>query len=165
MLTSSKQQYEMMNIKEIKHIKIIDSAEEGINMTRTWILPENLKSLTINRKNKYPQKVFECGFTIQKDSTQDTKARNELHLSVSIAGPESNFTKIKEIIDTLASLNKWNLEFKQSNHTSFIEGRCADIIFNKKIIGVLGEVSPKVLENNNLIVPISSLELNLNRLL
>jgi phenylalanyl-tRNA synthetase beta chain len=161
MLTSSKQQYEMMNIKEIKHIKIIDSAEEGINMTRTWILPENLKSLTINRKNKYPQKVFECGFTIQKDSTQDTKARNELHLSVSIAGPESNFTKIKEIIDTLSTLNSWELEFKESNHTSFIEGRSADIYSNKKIIGTLGELHPQVLENNNLIVPICALELNL----
>ena len=164
MLTSAKQQYEMMNIETQEHIRIIDSAEDGINMARTWILPENLKSLTINRKNKYPQKVFECGFTIQKDQTVDTKARDDLHVSVSIAGPESNYTKIKEIVDTLAILNNWKIEFKKSTHTSFIEGRSADIYCNGKYIGVLGEIQPQVLESNNLIVPICSLEVNLEKL-
>lgn len=165
MLTSSTQQYELMNIEPKHHVKIIDSAEEGINMTRTWILPENLKSLTINRKNKYPQKVFECGFTIQKDLEADTKAKNELHLSVSIAGPDSNFTKIKEVLDILATLNSWNVELRESTHQSFIEGRQASIHINDVEVGVLGELHPKVLDKNNLIVPISSLELNLECLL
>ncbi|MEC8339710.1 MAG: phenylalanine--tRNA ligase subunit beta [Nanoarchaeota archaeon] len=163
MLTSTNQQYDLMNIKAHNHVKIIDSAEEGINMTRTWILPENLKSLTINRKNKYPQKVFECGFTIQKDLEKDTKARNELHLSVSIAGPDSNFTKIKEVLDTLSLLNSWNLELKESTHPSFIEGRQAQLISGGQEIGFIGELHPRVLENNNLIVPISSIELNLDK--
>ncbi len=165
MLTSTKDQFELMNLEiEKEIIKINDSAEEGINMVRTWILPENLKSLTINRKNKYPQKVFECGFTIQKDKSQETKARNELHLSVSIADPQSNYTKIKEIIDTLNTLNNWNLKFEKLKHNSFIEGRCAKIIFKGQEVGFLGELNPKVLENNNLIVPISSLELNIEKI-
>ncbi len=166
MLTSTKDQFEMMNLNEEKEefVKINDSAEEGINMTRTMILPEVLKSLVINRKNKYPQKVFENGFTIQVDKTKDTKARNESRLCSAIADPKANYTHIKEVLDTIMHLNEIKYELKESNLPYLIEGRQAEIMVNKKVIGFIGEIHPQILENVGLIVPVVCFEINVDGL-
>jgi phenylalanyl-tRNA synthetase beta chain len=164
MLTSTKEQCDKMDCPKIPHISIVDSAEEGINMARVWILPEILKALVINRKNKYPQHIFECGFTIQKDEAQETKAKDELHLAVAIADPSSNYTKIKEIIDTLATLNSWEITVHEMNHPSFIPGRCAEVKIQNQSVGMIGELHPKILENWNIIVPVSACEINLEKI-
>jgi len=163
MLTSTKYQFEMLNLEEkyFKFIKLPDSAEEGINMIRTLILPENLRSLVINRKNKYPQKIFENGFTIQEDLKTETLARDEVHLSCSIADPKSNYTQIKSILDSVLKLNEIQFEIKECIKPYLIEGRSAEILVKGKSVGFIGEIHPQVLENFSLIVPVSSFEINL----
>ena len=52
-------------------------------------------------------------------------------------------------------------DVEEFSHGSFIEGRCASILINNKEIGFLGEIHPQVLENFQLAVPVSALELNL----
>ena len=166
MLCSSKDQFENFLREEEKEefLKINDSANEGINMLRTLILPENLKSLNINRKNKYPQKVFENGFTLQVDKTQETGAINQSNLAISIADPKANFTQIKEIFDTINTLYELDLKLEESEHKFLILGRQANILNkNKQIIGFIGELHPQVLENFGIIVPICSIEMNLNK--
>ncbi len=164
MLSSTQLHFKNMNINpETKNfIKLIDSEDQGINMIRTMILPDNLESLRINRKNKYPQKIFELGWTIQEDEEAETGARNEAHLSVSIAGPKSNYTEIKEVLDTLMALEKIDFELKESFHSFLIKGRQADIFVKKERVGFIGELDPNVLNNFDLLVPVSSLELNLD---
>lgn len=163
MLSSTKIQFSQMNRDPKKYVSLIDSADEGINMTRTMILPENLEALRINRKHKYPQKVFECGFIIEEDSTQETGAKDSLVLSATIADPKTNLTQIKEIIDTLSTLFSWNIEVRKTEHPSFISGRCGSIYFKGEEIGVFGEIHPQVLENFGILVPLCSLEINLEK--
>lgn len=166
MLTSSQDQFKKMGLDESKneHIKLIDSADQGINMVRTLILPDNLSSLHINRKNKYPQKIFENGFTIQVDEKADTGARNEVHLSVSIADPKSNYTQIKGVLDTIMKLNEIEFNIVESDLSFLIEGRRANILVKGKNIGFIGELHPEILTNFGLLVPVSCLELNLEKL-
>jgi phenylalanyl-tRNA synthetase beta chain len=164
MLTSTETQFDKMSIDSSSqpHVKLIDSADMGTNMVRTLILPENLLSLNINRKNKYPQKVFENGFTINvADYSEPT---NEAHLCVSIADGKSNYTKIKAVIDTLMAQNNIQFELKKSQHKFLISGRQAEILVNGSVIGFIGEIHPQVLDNFGLLVPVSSLEINLNKL-
>jgi phenylalanyl-tRNA synthetase beta chain len=158
MLTSTEVQYNKMKRKNENIIKIIDSAEEGINTVRTLILPENLISLNINRKNNYPQKVFENGFTIQNDENQE-------HLCVSIADPKANYTKIKEVFDLLNKINNWNLEIKEKEFPFLIKGRSAAVIYKNKEIGFIGEIHPEILDNFGLLVPVTSFELNIKEII
>lgn len=165
MLTSSKLQYDMMKREPKNHISIVDSAEEGINMTRTMILPENLEALRINRKHKYPQKVFECGFIIEEDKTEETGAKDSLVLSATIADTKANLTQIKEIVDTLSTLFKWEFDIKESYKPYLIEGRQGAIYYNNEEIGVFGELHPQILENFDLLVPLCILEINIEKIL
>lgn len=155
-LTSTNNQFDNMclNKNNFKYIKLIDSADEGLNMCRVNILPEILSSLHINRKNKYPQKIFENGFTIQVDNTKDTKARNELRLSCAIADSKANYTNIKEVFDSINSLNELSLSVEESNFNFLIEGRSAKIMKGKDEVGFIGEINPQVLENFGILVPI-----------
>jgi phenylalanyl-tRNA synthetase beta chain len=47
-----------------------------------------------------------------------------------------------------------------TNHM-FMEGRCAEVIFDDKPIGVLGEIVPIAVENFRLRVPVAAFEINL----
>ena len=165
MLTSTQIQFKKMGLgDEESAIKLIDSADQGINMIRTMILPESLQTLHINRKNKYPQKIFENGFVIVPDLKSETKAKDEAHLSVSIADPKSNYTLIKTYLDSFFSLNEIEFEVKESEKSFLIEGRRADVFVKGEYVGFIGEVHPKVLTNFGLIVPVSSFELNLEKI-
>ncbi|MDA3854714.1 MAG: phenylalanine--tRNA ligase subunit beta [Candidatus Woesearchaeota archaeon] len=165
-ITSTTEHFKKMNIVEEKeeYMKINDSAEQGINMVRSQILPDNLTSLNRNRKNKYPQKVFENGITVQLDKECDTGAKNQFNLSVSIADPKSNYTSIKGILDTLMKLNEIEFEIKESNLNFLIDGRQADIFVRGHKVGYIGELHPQILENFGLLVPISSMEINLDKI-
>ena len=49
-------------------------------------------------------------------------------------------------------------------HGSFIEGRVGRVIVNGKKVAYIGEISPKVLNNFNIVVPVVGFELNLSDL-
>ena len=171
LLSSTRDQFELMGRKadgvKGKYVRLIDSADEGINMCRTLILPEILKSLHINRKNKYPQSVFENGFTLQVDDSVDTGARNEAHVAVAFADPKSNYTIIKGVLDSFARLHELKLSFKEGSakkYPYFIEGRVAEVVLGKQVVGVVGEIHPFVLSNFGLLVPVSAFELNLEKI-
>ena len=159
MLTSTETQFEKMSLEENKNrVKIIDSAEEGINTIRTLILPENLIALNINRKCGYPQKIFENGFVINDDE-------NEEHLCICIADPKSNYTKIKEVYDHLIKINGWDLSLKNKKYSFLIEGRSGEVIYKNKNIGFIGEIHPKILDAFGVLVPICCMEINIKDLI
>ena len=169
MLTSTENQFDKMgkrvdeNVEVQNFVRIKDAAEDGINMMRTQVLAEMLHSLHLNRKVKYPQKVFEVGMTLQRDESVDTKVRNEWHLAVCLAGAEMSYTQIKEYCDSLFKvLGVFDeIEYVKECDLSFIEGRCAKIVFKGETLGVIGEFHPKVLTNFGLLVPVSAYEINL----
>lgn len=165
MLTSSEIQYGKMNLEEKEHIKITGSAEQGINMTRTMILPEVLTSFRINRRNKFPQKVFENGFTIQFDESKDTGAKNASHLCCAISDPNADFTQIKEALDTVLKLEQVSFQVKEvrdSDYPFLISGRKAEVMVNEKVVGFVGELHPEILGNFSLQVPTAVFEIDLD---
>lgn len=111
-----------------------------------------------------PQNIFEIGqvFTINQkneNKTQETQA-----LSIALCHTKTNFTEAKQVLDyVMGSLGKLYL-LKQTNHDSFISGRAAEIILNKRVIGIIGEVHPKVLGNWKLKTPVAAIELDLGAL-
>ncbi len=165
-LSSSQRQFDKILLDKEKesYEKLIDSADQGINMTRTRIFPELLEALHLNRKNKYPQKIFENGFTIQIDKKNETGAKNNSKISVIIADPKSNYTQIKGVLDTILKLNSFEFEIKKSEEIFLIEGRRGNIFIDDINLGFIGELDPKILENFGLLVPISLFELDLDLL-
>ena len=155
-----------MNLgKNLPLIELANSLSDEYNTLRFWLVPKLVKILSENKHNEYPQKIFTIGKSFSFDKSQETRVKEDQKLSCVIAHEKANFTEIKQVIDYLAKVLNFDLRIKELKHESFIEGRCASIFVNDKEVGYLGEINPKVLENFELLVPVSALEIDLSKIL
>ena len=84
--------------------------------------------------------------------------------NLAVALTNSNFTEAKQTLDYLMKMLGLEAEIKESSHESMIEGRTGKIVVNKKEIGTIGEIHPKVLANWKLLVPVSAFEIEVDKL-
>ena len=143
-----------MNVKN-KLVKVESPVNQDYDTLRNEILPGLLKILSENKRYEYPQNIFEIGKVFD-----DVKDKDSLGIIVT-----GNFTLIKQNLDSLFSLLDFKYEIKENENGSFILGRCGKIIVNGKVIGIIGEIHPIVLENFGIDIPCSGLELDIETLL
>ncbi len=163
-LTNKNDQFKKMNLPEMKCVNLGSVKEMTINMVRSWLLPELIKLLVNNRNKDYPQKIFEINDAVIYDEKEEVKSRNVTKLSCVIAHEKTNFTEVKQVVDYLGRILNLDIRLKELKHNSFIEGRCASIFINDREAGFFGEISPLVLTNFELEVPVSALELDITRI-
>jgi phenylalanyl-tRNA synthetase beta chain len=131
------------------------SAEHSI--ARTYLMPSLFSVLEKNRNREYPQRIFEIGDCLLGDGGDKRKT------AALIAHSKANFSETKAIVTGLLASLGVSCEAKNGVHASFIDGRCAFLYEKKtsKKIGLFGEISPQVLENFGLEVPVSGFEIDL----
>ena len=80
---------------------------------------------------------------------------------------EFNYTEAKSIAQSLFHINfgKQIITRRNDNNNLFLKGRCAEILYESKTIGFIGEVNPDLITKFNLHIPLSAFELNLSPLL
>ena len=130
------------------------------NILRNNLLPNLLEILQKNKQYEYPQNIFELGIVFKKDEKKIVK---EIE-SLAIVKSQGNFTEIKQILDVLLSSLSLEYEILEVSNSSYIEGRVGNILVNNKKIGTLGEINPEVLNNFEIEMPSSALEINLTEL-
>jgi phenylalanyl-tRNA synthetase beta chain len=160
-LTKTNDQFAKMGISEKQQkgaIELEDSKTE-YNLARKDLTHYALKIISENADSEYPQNIFETGKTFQISNSGEIKEKEKL----SITTTPGNFTNIKQTIDVLAYNLDIELEIKEQEKTSthYIDGRSANILLDKKIIGTIGEIHPKILKNWKIKMPVALLEINL----
>jgi len=161
-LTSKRVLYEMTNRDDNKIISVLDSKSQEHTILRDSILPGLLENLSRNIHESYPQKLFETGTVFFKNNPINEKTC----LAVICAHQEANFTEIKSILQAVLKTG-FNLEIetKTSNHETYEKGRTASILVNGKLIGIMGEINSKTIENYKIRVPVVGFEINLSGLI
>ncbi|OGJ15407.1 phenylalanine--tRNA ligase subunit beta [Candidatus Pacearchaeota archaeon RBG_13_36_9] len=139
-------------------IEVLESKTD-YSMLRPDLLVNALKTLSENTDAKYPQKIFELGKIFESEKTITEKEK----LSVCLTG-DTDFTEIKQILDYLMRMLDKEYKIEETENLCFIPGRVGKIITEGKEIGLLGEISPSVIENWNLKMPVSSLEIEIEEL-
>jgi phenylalanyl-tRNA synthetase beta chain len=92
----------------------------------------------------------------------DTQISETEKLCISLCHEKANFTEIKQVLDYLTKMLDKTYEIKEIENQSFIKGRAGEILINNKPAGILGEISPNVLKNNKIKMPVASLEISLD---
>ena len=146
-LTSKENNFDKM-IWSGECIELVNPVSSEYNVCRTWLTPSLLKVLSHNLHVEYPQKVFEVGDVIILDEKQETKTRTVRGLAGAISHDNANLTEIKSIVEGVLNEIGIKYEFKSFSfdHKSFISTRCGEIFSDGKLIGMFGEIHPKVLE-------------------
>jgi phenylalanyl-tRNA synthetase beta chain len=159
--TSSIFNYEDKELLE--KIKVNESKSKEHEYLRTNILSSLINNLSYNIHEEYPQKVFEIGKTFSFKN----KIVEQWNLGVLIASNKSNYTEAKSIAQSLFQINfgKQIITRRNDNNNLFLKGRCAEILYESKTIGFIGEVNPDLITKFNLHIPLSAFELNLSSLL
>jgi len=147
----------------LEKIKVNESKSKEHEYLRTNILSSLISNLSYNVHEEYPQKVFEIGKTFSFKN----KIVEQWNLGVLIASNKSNYTEAKSIAQSLFQINfgKQIITRRNDNNNLFLKGRCAEILYESKTIGFIGEVNPDLITKFNLHIPLSAFELNLSPLL
>jgi len=163
-LTTSNEQFSKMGINEKQEkgkIEIVDSKTE-YNLLRNNLSHYLMKVSSENIDSEYPQRIYEIGriFNLKENNL----IRESESLAISLAS--SNFTELRQIFEYLGRMIDIKFEIKESEKVlgHFIDGRCADVLLDGKIIGQFGEIHPKILKNFKIRMPVSLLEISLNEI-
>ncbi|WP_258084666.1 phenylalanine--tRNA ligase subunit beta [Thermococcus thermotolerans] len=131
---------------------------------RVWLTPSLLDFLSQNTHEEYPQRIFEVGKVTLIDESRETKTVSESKLAVALAHPRVTFTEAKEILESVMRHLGFEYALEEIEHPSFIEGRVGRIVVDGKVIGIIGEIHPAVLENWGIEMPVAAFELFLRPL-
>ena len=94
------------------------------------------------------------------DLSQELGSRTVIRLGVLIAHPTANFSEVHTCLDVLMFYFVKAYALEPISHSSFIEGRSGTILCDGQSIGLIGELHPEVLENWQISMPISVVELD-----
>ena len=164
-LTNPDNLFTKMNCDMSFVIEVANPKVVTMSCLRSWLLPSLMEFLGNNQSIEFPQKIFELGKVTLLDETQETKTRDEEWLAAVITHPTASFTEIKSALDSFF-MNcgvKWKI--KETSHPTFIEGRVGIVKVNEVDVGVLGEISPKVLLEWKLENPAAAFEINMQKII
>ncbi|MBU1111396.1 MAG: phenylalanine--tRNA ligase subunit beta [archaeon] len=145
-------------------IKLKNSLGEH-NTLRYNLMVSLLKTLTDNQDKEQPLNIFEIGRVFSKDKSTETGILEKEHLAVAICHEKADFTELKQVLEILGTDLGVELIVKESDEDNFISGRAGKIMLEGEEVGIIGEVHPQVLNNWNLVVPVSLFEIDVELLL
>lgn len=144
---------------------------------RDWVLPSLLEVEARSAGALYPHRIFEVGEVAVFNPAQNLGSRTGSRLAAVIAAEEVSFDTAQSVIYAL--LQSLDVPFAVTawQHPSFIPGRVAAIKCGERpasmeeqasdqvLLGFLGELSPQVLANWGVRLPMAAFELDLQALL
>ena len=154
--------YNKTKIDRFDFFTVNNSKSDEHNVLRKSLLPSLLFSLSKNIHEEYPQKLFEIGevFVPEKDKFE------RWNLCCASAFNGVTYSEIKSVLQTLMEICfATKFETRPSKNSSFIRGRCADIVHKEKSIGAIGEISPIIIDSFKIKMPVAAFELDLTELL
>jgi phenylalanyl-tRNA synthetase beta chain len=163
-LTSKQNLFSKMCISEERVIEIENPVSANWNVMRNWLLPSLMEFLSNNLHVEYPQKIFEIGDVVLINEEEETMTKNVKRLACCIANSRVGYEEISSVLDALLRSMDVSYKLKRIEHKSFLEGRVAGIFVNKEQVGFVGEISPQVLENWKIEMPVAAFEIDLEKL-
>lgn len=158
MLSSPKRDFKKMEKEEEDKIfKVENPVSEDSVSIRSSLLPSLLDNLKSNKTHSLPRKLFEMGDVISKKEQTS-------RLAGVVESSDAGFTDMKSILDGLLTNLGFEMTVRAKKDSSFIDGRCAEVIIQEKDVGHFGEISPRVLENFDIENPVVGFEIQLDDL-
>jgi phenylalanyl-tRNA synthetase beta chain len=143
-------------------VQVANPVSSNYSVLRHRLLPGMLDFLSQNTHNEYAQNLFEVGEIVTRThNTIQTISKAAVTLT---DADEASFERCHSILETLIKRLGITYELKPIELPEFIRGRTAGILINGKEAGVIGEVSPEVLERLEVFIPTAAFEIDLSHI-
>lgn len=164
-LSNVEEQYDLMRLEDPgDSVKVSNPASTEQTMLRTMIMPQLMRLFALNRGQGLPQKLFEVDDVVKIVEGQEHPVE-EMHIAGGILDSEVGFADIRAVVVSLAHEVGMTISLEAVEHPSMIPGRAANILFDGKVVGLLGEIHPEILSNLRLSQPVVAFELDLSPIL
>ena len=130
---------------------------EDYSVMRTTIMPNIMELLSRNYNYGVKEALtYEIGNVfIPREIPLESLPLERRTLAIGMYG-DVDYYYIKGVVEIL--LDRLGISsfryLREENHPSFHSGRTANIVYNNKVLGIIGEVHPDVLENYDIEVPV-----------
>ncbi|QCV56012.1 phenylalanine--tRNA ligase subunit beta [Thermoactinomyces vulgaris] len=178
-LTSDEAEQEIASLYDLQPIRVAMPMSKEHAVLRTTLLPQLIKvaAYNVHRGNERVQ-LFEVGkvYLTQEETLTDLP-EERLQLAALIAGPKAasiwktpqvdaqNFYELKGILESvLERFGVRDAEYQAADLNGFHPGRTALCVVEDEVIGVLGQLHPKLSKEYDLSEPVV-LQLDLEKLL
>jgi len=151
-LTNDQDQFVRMGEDIGDRAVILNPLSEEHTVLRVSILPSLMAVLRANKHHDLPQKVFETGEVVHE-------GRNKSMIGGLVVHNKASFTEIKSCILRLMADLGIVFELESADRPAFIDGRCAAIVVKGRIVGHMGELSPRTITAWDLEYPVAGFEL------
>jgi len=141
------------------YIQVANPVSLTYSIMRNRLLPGLLDFLSRNTHNEYPQYLFEVGEVVR---IEDRSVKTISKVAVTLASADVSFEHCHSILETLIQGLGTTYRLEAIESSEFISGRSARILVDSEEIGLIGEVSPALLENWEIFVPIAAFEIDLS---
>lgn len=150
--------------KEAEFAKISNPISENYMFMRISILPNLLETERVSANSVYPHKIYEIGEVMYRDSSENYGYSTKQVLGFLLADKNAGFTEMNSIIAAILYYHDVDWESQTVYDSRFINDRAAQVVTKKdrKILGIFGEIHPRVLEKFDITMPCAAGELLLN---
>ena len=133
---------------------------EAYDSLRNRLLPSIMEILSFNKHHPYPQNLYEIDDVVHLDPSTETGAKSQRRLVVTLCHARANFSEIKGFMNSILENLALDVEIAEGGWDCFNEGRRYTAKLNGEPLCWAGEIKPEVLENWELEIPVSALEMD-----
>ncbi|MCL1976893.1 MAG: phenylalanine--tRNA ligase subunit beta [Candidatus Bathyarchaeota archaeon] len=164
-LTNQETLFNKMATPQTPLIELCNPKIVTMTCLRNGLLPGLMEFLSNNQSVEFPQKIYELGKVTHPNQTRETKVQEDEYLAAVTTHPVAGFSEIKSTLESFFANFGVEWQIKETIHPTFIEGRAGKVVMDNQEIGIIGEISPQVLENWKLENPAAAFEINLQKVL
>ncbi len=161
-LGSGKDYIAKMNIEGKDTVQISNPMSENFEYVRPSVIPCLLNSESVSGNAVYPHNIFETGKIALINDEENYGVSTINSLGFLSADRSANFNSVSSQVSALFFYLSKDYKLEEAEDPRFIPGRCANIVSDGKVVGIMGEVHPAVLENWGIGVPCTASEVNLD---
>ncbi len=153
-----------MQVNGGKLVELLNPKMTTHTVLRSWLLPSLLEFLSRNTHVDYPQKIFEIGLSINRGEGPSQPIREEQKLAAVTIHDAAGFTEIRSLLDALMKNVGRAFEITEAEHPTFLAGRSGAMIRAGRKIGIIGEISPRIIRSWGLNLPAAAFEVEMSAL-
>jgi len=159
---TSRKKIEELSRTPLPPVRIANPMTAEYGVVRNTLLPGLLEVESTSAHAAYPHRIFETGEVLSK--TAEGECRTEILLTCLVCGNKADLGDVHSIIGSVCHDRNLEMSLSVADDARFIPGRCASIIINGSVSGVIGELHPSILDEWGISRPASAFEIALTAL-
>ena len=138
-----------MEEEAAKAIKIKNPIGEDMSLMRTMLAPSLLNTVVRNlRRGNENGRLYEfANVYIPKQMPMTDMPEEKKHLCTAVFGKLESFYSAKGVFEALAEQFGIHFDYISAEVAYLHPGKCANVLFEGKVVGCLGELAPDIAES------------------